>query len=363
LHTTVTVPAFLEGKELIFHVLGTDSRGQNSATQVVGYVEGSPRWTEIVSRGSQLLDYDDQRVLYQGADGSTYLANRAGGGEVLLRGPIPFLSPYGRIGSGWLHPQGALFTSSGLYDLRNGTVQALSGYATGVAGNWLILRDGGTNGGTAGSLFRRDLALGTMQLVGRANDQHVAANGDVVYSSEDWDILRYRGGVTTRLTPVSDLRNAYPVTDGINVVFLRTPIFINTNGAQIILITPTGAEVVLAPSNFLQTPMVPGQDYAVNGGWTAFTRVVNNSVKQVWVRSPSSVLYQITDGTATRLVRSLGPNGELVYSGTTGRMYLVLPPYTAAPVDVGAWYPGTVFEWRNGQLVAFLGRSAFTISY
>jgi hypothetical protein len=72
------VPAFLEGKEVIFHVLGTDSRGQNSATQVVGYVEGSPRWTELLSRGSQLLDYDDQRVLYQIADGSTYVAHLAG---------------------------------------------------------------------------------------------------------------------------------------------------------------------------------------------------------------------------------------------------------------------------------------------
>jgi hypothetical protein len=352
-----------------------DSRGQQTHHEVTPvYVEASPRWTEVASGGVLLLDYDDQRALFLADDGSARIGSRmGGGGETTLRGPDSRATSPGSQARGWLHPQGALFTpwgavyspygTPGSFDWRNGTLHALGGVGSSLqaAGRWAIWR----NAGETSDLFRRDLWTGATQEIGSAAGLHqsVAANGDVVFQNPSFDIMRYRGGVLARLTAESStVANENPLTDGINVVFTQRASCCTEQGGNTVMITAAGEEVIMGPYSRFPPPPDAKYDYEANGGWAGFTQRDGSGVEQVWMRSPDGVTLQ-----ATRTqwypagIVAIGTNGELAYY-FNGLVYVTMPPYTAtAKVVSGRYYHR--MEWRGGQLVAFLGRSAFTISY
>jgi hypothetical protein len=371
--TTVSLAAW-DRHQVTISYIAYDSRGQQTYGNVDVFVEGSPRWTEVAQGGVRLLDYDDQRALYLAADGSARIGSRmGGGGETTLRGLDPYALSAISGARGWLHPQGALFTpwgavyspygTPGSFDWRNGTLYALGGVGSSLqaAGRWAIWR----NAGATSSLFRRDLWTGATQEIGSAAGLHesVAANGDVVFQSTSFDIMRYRGGVLARLTAESStVANENPLTDGINVVFTQRASCCTEQGGNTVMITAAGDEVIMGPYSRFPPPPQAGNDYDANGGWAGFTQRDGSGVEQVWMRSPEGAVLQ-----ATRTqwypasIVAIGTNGELVYF-FNGRAYLTMPPYTAtATVVAGPNYHR--MEWRGGQLVAFLGRSAFTISY
>ncbi|HEX2077123.1 MAG TPA: Ig-like domain-containing protein [Longimicrobium sp.] len=368
-HTTVSLAGF-DGKEVTVEVVGTDSRNQTVTVSRRVYVESSARWAEEASAGALLLDLDAQRVLFFDVDGSARIATRGGGGETILRGADPAaFTAADSPARGWLHSQGAVFTTGDSdaaeanFDWHNGTLVSLGGSPTSLraAGDWAIWT--GKLGYTA--IYRRDLASGTTaQLAGDAAniDQAVAANGDVAFWNSSYDIVRYRNGVLTPLTSDDDAVtwNVFPETDGTNVVFRSSTPCCTNQVYAIEMIAADGSRVSLTPASSRE--VYPRTDYAANGGWVAYTLPGAGGIVQVWTRSPDGTLRQATQlGTASS-IRALGPNGELAFA-SNGRLYVALPPYTSAAVDVGAAGNPVRLEWRGSDLFAFLGRSAFRVSY
>jgi hypothetical protein len=363
-HTTVSAAAH-EGRRMTVRVRATDPRGQFVEQRFHVFVESSPRLTEIVTApAGRLWDYDAARLLYLDVapwtdiprNFAVRVRDRASGSVATLR---QFTDPYAIDWTrykGVLHPQGALFNADGVWDWRNGTLtRQPGGGVLAVDGNWAAWP----------LLYRMNLLNGSTDLVtssASSGGYDVGPNGDVVYTSApyEYDIYRYRDGVITQISdPADSLMNIMPVTDGINVVWLRTNSFSNGTGqrASIVMAGPAGTVELAGPRAY------GDQQYAAQNGWVAFTLVDAGARAQVWTRSPSGELRQATFRSASSSIRALGPNGELAF-GSGGRFYVVLAPYTGAPVDIGGdafgFGEGRV-EWRNGELIRFLGRSAFRV--
>jgi hypothetical protein len=268
--------------------------------------------------------------------------------------------------TGWLHPGGALFHSppgfaaSSWYDWRHGTLTQLPFFLV-VAGNWAAYMRPQAAGGYA--VMRLNLATGASeQLAGNGSpggsSVDVAENGDVVYTGIDGNIYRVRGGVPQAITTdANGTQYSEPRTDGTLVAFRAQS---STQSTRLMLYT--GTETLdlgqLAP------PASPGQGTAfeVENGWTAFLRADAVGIAQVWVRSPSGEVRVASSVGQTASIRSLGPNGEVVFA-SGGGVYLAEYPYTGAAVRVfSAGYPSTL-RWRGGDLLLFLGRTAFRVDH
>jgi len=161
----------------------------------------------------------------------------------------------------------------------------------------------------------------------------VAANGDVAYLEYNGyrqNAFRYRAGASELLTPGADAAAAFapPVTDGINVVF-ATISFSPATLYRTLLLRPDGVEMELAG------PKAQSPAFAAENGWVAYDLYDAAAVAQVWVRAPDGTTRQATRATAPAYRVALGPNGELAYE-SGGRRHVVVPPYTGAPVDIGA---------------------------
>jgi hypothetical protein len=364
-HATLSVAAYEDGRIHTATVRATDSRGQRVEQIDAFFVEPSARWTEVATApDGALWDFDATRLLYATDFGrlasfgqpphdmELRLRDRASGSETVLGKAgrsFEFLYSDQR---GYLYPGGAIYREfNGVYDFRGGTPQAV-GCSRGlkVQGSWAVC-DG----------IRRDLTTGTNVLF--SNDSQspdVAPNGDVVWNTTQsgYDIWRYRGGASQHLTDEDTAMSFGAVTDGIDVVFTRqseTGPF-NSSLRQLILIAPDGSRVELAGKR-AQYPV-----YAVNDGWTAFDLYDVAGIQQIWTRAPDGTLRQATHASYNATIAALGPNGELAYN-SGGKRYVIVAPYTAAPVDIGAaWFEGGL-RFRDGGLYQVLGRSAFQVSY
>lgn len=367
-HTTVSLAAY-DGKAVTVEVVGIDSRNLTTTVERPVFVESSPRWTEQASAGALLLDLDAHRVLFFAPDGSARIASRGGGGETVLRGADPFALTRGSGPRGWLHAQGAIFTTgdhdapAANFDWRGGTLVSLPGAVLTLraSGEWAIWT--GRIGYT--DLYRRDLSSGaTVRLATDAGNinQAVAANGDVVYWNSSYDVVRFRDGVHTPLTSDDNAVtwNVYPETDGTNVVFRSSTPCCAPQTYRIEMITADGSRVALTPSS--NRGVEPRTDYAAKGGWVAYTLPDAAGIVQVWTRSPAGTQRQASLLGSASSIRALGPNGEAAFASGS-RLYVTVAPYTSPPVDVGAAQNYVRLEWRDGQLLAFLGRSVFAVNY
>ena len=366
LHQSVSLAAYTSPPVNLV-IRATDSRGQMVADTIPVFVESNPSWTELAAAGRKLLDINDQYLLYVDSTFGVWRAARGGGGATKLYQSTDTIPAY----FGRLHPTGAIFADDGHgFDWRGGMLEDLGaiGVEMTAAGNWAIWW--GTSGHT--NLYRRNLTTGATLLVAtdaQNNNNDVATNGDVVYTNASMDIVRYRDGVSTLLTDDDDATfwNYYPRTDGINVVFQQTRPCCGDWQARVARSIPGGKELLtdVPPPGYGQ--LLPEIDYRVNNGWIAFRRHDAGGVLQIWTRSPTGELRQVTNLTSQSHIpalRGVGPNGEVAYFtlSATNRISLELPPYTAAPLDVGAQWDRIV-EWRDGALVVILGRSAFLIDY
>lgn len=387
-HATLSLAAY-EGREVNVRVRATDARAQTVDWAYTVFVESSARWSEVAAAPEgRLWDFDAGRLLYVAraageapayaspSEAEVRLRDRASGAETMLRRWMKggYAFGYGRY-RGFLHAQGAIFNADeqpGVFDWRNGTLRPLDGSGLLVSeGNWamwLLMTLGNL---TDGSTVRLGLGSDPSNV-----GYDVAPNGDAVWSSDlSHEVMRYRAGTTTQLTDNDPLWNGGPVTDGVNVVFGRgepccRPYAPNwpvpPQYGAIVLVDGTGETVLSADSLGSHGP--PHVGYEVNNGWTAYRKrdTPFAAVAQLWVRRPDGGTVQATHAASTPGIAALGPNGELAYE-TGGRRYVIVAPYTGAPVDIGAaWFtilPENRLLWRGGSLYAFLGRSAFLVSY
>ena len=201
------------------------------------------------------------------------------------------------------------------------------------------------------TLILRDLLAGTNVVISTDagnNNNDVAANGDVVYWSNDYKVYRYRNGIGTQVGS-----GIYPVTDGVNVGYFTT-----YSPSDFALFDGTN-ETILGPR--------PVDDIrAVSAGWTAYTKPGTGQT-QVWTRSPSGVQTQRTFFGFSSYLEALGPSGDLITSSGS-RLYFV--PNGSPPIDLGPWSFAARPFWLQGNwyasmgasLVAFVVPSAPTIS-
>lgn len=347
----------------------TDSAGQTTFVYRSISIESSPSLYELASVGGPILDVQRDRILFrQGAAwtqspqgvfydyGSLAVRNRSTGVDT----PIPMVAgtppEYG-----YLTPAGAIFVArkavfpfSEVQEWRGGgTVQVL-GFANAfdslkVSGDYAIWSEGS-------SLYRYVVSSQTKTLVTTSpvvnNNNDVAANGDVAYGTQnDFQIFRYRAGVNTPLTSGNALRNTYPRTDGINVVYRKsTPTLTDWAIAH----HDGTAETILDPLQPIEPQ--PDSAYQVEGGWTAYTRRAPDGTRQVWIRTPAGVSTQISSFAGSSHVESLSPGGRVAFV-FNNRRFLASPGQMPLEVSSGL---GATF-WENEIPFVVIGRSLFQI--
>jgi hypothetical protein len=353
---------------LIFR--GLDSRGQTVRVTRTIYVESSARIAAVGAAGGPVLDVNGGRALYtRPSDWGPPLAIRwltTGADETvqtpsLIEPQRAFVTPLGAIISAIIRPSPATqgITEYNLYDWRKGALVV----RTGMSGSAMLDVNGGyALFGLSGTppprttLYRRDLMSGSDVVVDSATsnvDNYVAKDGSASYWS-GYDIFWYRNGAVTRLTSDDHavIWNVFPMTDGINVVYVKQPPFC-VAPYQIVLHDGM-RETVLAADQ----PVRPGprRNYVVEGGWTAFTRVDPSSVLQVWTRSPSGSLRQASVFGSSSTIDALGADGTVVFTAG-GRRYMTAAG--GAPQDVGSALGSVV--WRDGVFLLLLGRTVWRI--
>ena len=108
----------------------------------------------------------------------------------------------------------------------------------------------------------------------------------------------------------------------------------------------------------------PHLNYAVNGGWTAFTRDDASHNWQIWTRSPTGVLRAVSPEGSPSVLEAIGSDGSIVFANN-GDRYAAGP--TSPPVRISVRTGSSLINggpvfWRNGAFVVLLENGAFTLT-
>jgi hypothetical protein len=375
----VTLPATIkalvtDGNMLILGVRGTDSANQTRTVTRIIYIQQNSRLIEVESFVGRILDVQGDRVLLldnPGPAGNVLkIRSRSTGDEsvIPLTGQI--------VTAGFLSSRGAVFSATDsatagpagrVYESRDGSLLDLGELFTDVkvTGDY-ALWDTFDHTLSTSVLPTRNLSSGvTSQVATETNAggaADVAGNGDVVYTLSTardaqgrdlYNIYRYRGGASSQLTnDAADFGNGYPITDGNNVVYQRQPRSPQSSDYTLSLIDSSNTRIDMVSQS---RPLSRGE-YQSAGGWVAFPKI-NGGASQVWTRSPSGTLQQITFFGTNSLTNQLSANGEVVLTNS-GRMYL---QRAGDPLfDFAASSPLKAFTVGD-QWYAFLGRTLFRL--
>ncbi len=326
-----------------------DSAGQVTSEGRLVYVVSNARLTHAHSVTGEIWDVQHDHILH--LDGDVLKIDDLSSGQqtAVLEGESPwcgFLTPKGAI---LVTPDRHLFR---LLDFRDGQVvdlgQPNSATSLRVKGDYAIWNDGSI-------LVLRDLVTGsnTTVSVNSGNcDNDVTADGEVVYwSCPGYQVYRYHQGDTWQLSNNTDRRNIYPLTDGVHVVYRSSTPALEEH--MIALHGPAG-EIILAEAMPFEPQ--PGRDYAVNGGWVAFTKLGTSGQLQVWTRSPSAELEKRSLLGSSTYIEALNPDGEVIFVSGNDK-YLSSPGQGFHSLGR---YPTNAF-WQDGQWLVAIGRTLFTL--
>lgn len=285
-----------------------------------------------------ILDANATRMLYLDYDDTLTMKVRNLGTGVVTRVPqASDRSP----DTGWLTSRGAVYSArnqnfpyeahlyewSGANPLELGTHEDSSVVVHAPYVLWL----------TGSTLYRRNLDTDvTVTVATGANNSgySVAANGDVVYTGANNQVMRYRNGVSQPMTSDGAVHMG-PVTDGTNVAYTTVEgdlwsVWLDDGVNHVRLSEPA------SPYTY------PPVNYQVANGWAAFMRQDAAGNGQIWLRSPAGIITQQSDvgGTqATGYVQLIGlsPAGQTVYS-VNERLYLAASGQTTIVLAYGRSY-------------------------
>jgi hypothetical protein len=330
-----------DGSFIPLTFVATDSAGQTTTIPKGAYVIANTNIIELDRVSGSILDFSESNILFTTSFNDLKTKSRSTGVETLLVSD-PGLD-ISSVNGAALTPHGAIFVSgSELYELRDESLIDLGPYQENfvVKGNYAIWISPAV---ASTELILRDLIAGTNVVVSfrAGNTQNdVAPNGDVVYwGGNDYQIYRFRGGITTLLGA-----GIYPRTDGVNVGYFEGT---NLTFTQMALFDDTN-KIILGQREDTDT-------LALNNGWTAFMKQ-GNPAYQVWTRSPAGDLSQRTFfGTSSFLV-GLAPNGDLMVQQTPELFFTS----AGSALDLGKWKFGPWHFCREGHWYATLGASLLT---
>jgi hypothetical protein len=319
---------------LTFRGIDVNSDTQNVTQQVE--VETSPYLVEVVRVPGPVLDDDDTRTLYRDYQNQAFIFDKTSGQTTPVAG-------YRSGIFGYLTPTGAIFGDIGLN----------------VSSPWAMFGD-------TGGLELEDLrtqAITTLDTFSSGTGG-VAANGDVAAASVQ--IARYRNGTKTVIAPNSPGWLPYPLTDGVNVAY-------RSGGAVQLFTDP--ANISLGQP--LSSVPRPHWDYALAGGWVAYTQEGLAKARNTWVRSPLGVTTQVTFFGNSQFapvapqIAALNSDGRVSVSSNRRQL---LCQAGGQPVDIGGdWnyvepangldlplVPSSI-SWRNNTLYMRVGRSVLRL--
>ena len=358
LHASLSLAGW-EGQKVRTVAYVTDSKGQTSCcARDTVWVESSHLHFIGVAEGI-VLDASDSRLLWRSQSWATVGIHDVNTGVTDTLLP-PLNQGYGVLNA-FLTPTGAAFVANALYVWRNGTLttKTLQVASIAASGNYVIYH--------TPSLHRIDVTTGADILVASDDgntDNDVAANGDVAYWNTSYDIVRYRNGTKTVVASQDSSPGAYsyPVTDGINIVFRRAASLPSANNEIWLFDGSSMSLSMLSPAG--SHDVQPHREYAVNGGWTAFTKEDASGNSQVWSRSPAGVLRTVSPEGSPSLLQAIGSDGSIVFANNQDR-YVAGP--TSPPVRIGPATPSSLINggpvfWRNGTFVILLENGAFTLT-
>jgi len=362
---SVSLPAAFDGHTVTLNVTARDSIGQTTKLTRLIYIEASNNLSEVASIGGRILDARSDRILFLEGTKTLKIRDLASGLDAIVTD-----DPAIEVQGGFLAPKGAIFIAdrpggspSSVYDWRDGNLinlGLLNSSSFKVKGKYAIWSVSPPL--AANSLVLRDLDSGTniqVSTIAGNTSNDVSASGDVVYGSNDSstnrNIYRYRAGGSVKLTNDTALMNSFPLTDGINVVYMKSTPCCGNQTYAIMLYGPSG-EVTLSQSS-TRGPS-PDLDYRVNGGWVAFTRLSATELRQVWTRSPADEEAQVSFFSTSSSIKALSPLGGVVFKNGSNRSYLKEPGVPEVQTSSGL---GNYF-WQDGQWFVTIGRSLFKVN-
>jgi hypothetical protein len=341
-----------------------------SAFLLVSSVHADLHVVESVS--GNIWDFQPDRLLYLDASNSLRIRDKATGLEATVMDDSSKVPQYGYLtptGAVFMEQSGSVLTSN-IYDWTSGGLVDLgtpnSARSLKVSGNYAIWNRSLRPGNYATPLMLRDLTSGTNTVVhhdsgNTMND--VTAGGEVVYwtsdgfsgsgdTTYDYNIFRYRDGVTTRLTNDTDVANVYPLADGSRVVY-RSGQLLGSDW-EIRMHSDLGVQTLAKGRT--EEPS-PGRDYAVSGEWVAYTNLGPSGNLQIWMLSPSGEARVVTAPETSSRISTLAPNGELAFVNNS-RLYLQLSDLPA--FDIGSSSCRSL--WRDGQWFVIDGGTLSEVS-
>jgi len=351
------------GQPALLQITGLGQSGITADARRTIYVEPSAALHELATVPGRVLDVLSGRVLWLDSTATVRavrIRSVAAGTDVTA-----LTESGGGFLGGALTSTGAVFafTAPGqngrVHAFRNGSLTTVGGHGSAslqVTGDFAVWNEGET-------LKRYDASTGALTTVA-ANagntSNSVGPNGDVVYWTNGYQIVRVRGGTATPITSGPSV-SVVPVTDGTNVVFRQAP-----PGFQ-----GPWQTILFDGSNFIplaaSSPNDPSRElcYAVNAGWTGYCKLGSAQETQTWTRSPAGEERQASFFASGSLFEALSPAGQVIFVASSAqaapRRFLAVPPYTGNPSDIGGGSMGTPV-FRGAAAYLLLGRSAFTIA-
>jgi hypothetical protein len=371
LDTVVSLAAL--GRDTVrFRFEAANRHGTRTTAQTPRFdLQTSPYWTEVLSVPRSIYDADQDRVLYtvtapSGREQLRLLDRRTGADSMLADHEIWYELPWARlIPSGYViidRVQGAVLREHG-----GSNVRAAGGGSVKIRGRWLTWI-------TPDSVLHRDDVLAprltrTPQprwLAEGYSGEDIGADGSVAYlalpegaprdgSFSPQLFLLRPSGVAEQVTSDPRVTPLRPQTDGTNVVYAKSFHRRDGDRYRLMLHTPAGEESLT--EDIVDKPW----DYDAEAGWVVFTlHHPYGSPRQVWARSPSGEVRQITHGSTSSTLVSMGPDGQvLLHRG--GRWYLARTPFSPL-VDVGRGGVATGSpRWIDGKLHVSFGNTLYRI--
>lgn len=379
--------ASYDGQSVSVVFSASDSANWSTSVSREVIVDLSPKLvTEVVAPG-RLVDYDGSRILYRTSDGSMVLRTVASSTDTVLGSDSGFqIGKLTSAGAVWL-ANPAPFTENA-YEWHGGQTVSF-----GVSGDWAFPWKTYAIGPVPYTFVNGDMAYlnaapnGTFHDLntgletpvqwpvyllcddagncgqGSYLDFALAPNGDVVGFGQDvtkdpmtCPVMRSHLGNLTKIADLAGCVNSFPrapATDGMTVVFnAELP---GGGMYQTAMLDPSGKEIAL--SDVRSSWVGPDGYFAVTAGWVAFLKKGVTNVQQIWTRSPSGMLTQVTPFGSNSQIETLDAAGQVMFFNSNRRQ---LASAGVVPVDVSTTFGRSVS--LCGAWYVLMGNTVFHVS-